>query len=214
VTLTATPQSGFRVRYWSGVNPGPAISSPTQTVTMTSARIVLVQFEIAPFRMFQLLGHVSSGEGWISPTRGAYREGEVVALTATPGAGSRVKRWSGTDNDASTATTNAVTMNDHKNVSVEFERSVDCNGNGAPDEADIAGGTSPDCDGNCVPDECQPDSDGNGVIDACDSANDPNLGGNDDTLVPGTGFALCGAGALPAFLLTIVGLAFLRGVRP
>ena len=32
---------------------------------------------------------------------------------------------------------------------------VDCNGNGKPDEADIAGGASMDCNGDGVPDECQ-----------------------------------------------------------
>ena len=36
--------------------------------------------------------------------------------------------------------------------------SVDCNGNGVPDECDVAvGGGSDDCDGNGVPDECQND---------------------------------------------------------
>ncbi len=48
------------------------------------------------------------------------------------------------------------------------EGSPDCNGNGAPDDEDIAEGTSEDCDDNGVPDECQPDFDGDGLIDACD----------------------------------------------
>ena len=45
----------------------------------------------------------------------------------------------------------------------------DCNGNGIPDDEDIASGTSEDCDGNGVPDECQQDADGDGLIDACDA---------------------------------------------
>jgi len=44
----------------------------------------------------------------------------------------------------------------------------DCNGNGVPDQCDIADGTSQDCDGNGLPDECQPDCNGNGVADVCD----------------------------------------------
>lgn len=35
----------------------------------------------------------------------------------------------------------------------------DCNGNGIPDEDDIADGTSEDCNGNSVPDECEPGGD-------------------------------------------------------
>ena len=45
---------------------------------------------------------------------------------------------------------------------------TDCNGNGVPDETDIADGTSPDCNGNGVPDECDPDGNGNGFPDECE----------------------------------------------
>jgi hypothetical protein len=52
----------------------------------------------------------------------------------------------------------------------------DCNGNGVPDECDIADGTSEDCNSNGVPDECDiaegtsADCNGNGVPDECDIA--------------------------------------------
>jgi murein tripeptide amidase MpaA len=51
---------------------------------------------------------------------------------------------------------------------------ADCNGNGVPDECDIADGTSADCNGNGVPDECDIaagtslDVDGNGIPDECE----------------------------------------------
>jgi hypothetical protein len=47
---------------------------------------------------------------------------------------------------------------------------ADCNGNGIPDQIDIANGTSTDCNLNGIPDECDPlvDCNGNGVQDACD----------------------------------------------
>lgn len=35
------------------------------------------------------------------------------------------------------------------------ECSPDCNGNGVPDECDIADGTSDDLNGNGIPDECE-----------------------------------------------------------
>ena len=46
----------------------------------------------------------------------------------------------------------------------------DCNGNGVPDEQDIANGTSQDCNLNGIPDECEPatDCNGNGIPDFCD----------------------------------------------
>jgi hypothetical protein len=57
----------------------------------------------------------------------------------------------------------------------------DCNGNGAPDAQDLAGG-APDCDRNSVPDACQPDSDGDGVIDPCDTSAPPaNENGNENS---------------------------------
>ncbi len=64
--------------------------------------------------------------------------------------------------------------------------SQDCNGNGVPDECDIANGTSQDCNGNSVPDECDIangtslDCNGNGVPDECDIANgtSPDCNGN------------------------------------
>ncbi|MGB2986797.1 MAG: thrombospondin type 3 repeat-containing protein [Phycisphaerae bacterium] len=51
----------------------------------------------------------------------------------------------------------------------------DCNGNGVPDDEDIASGTSEDCDSDGTPDECETDSDGDGTIDECDGCpDDPN----------------------------------------
>ena len=48
----------------------------------------------------------------------------------------------------------------------------DCNENGAPDECDIADGTSEDTNGNGIPDECEPsgDLDGDGDVDLGDLA--------------------------------------------
>jgi hypothetical protein len=43
----------------------------------------------------------------------------------------------------------------------------DCNGNGVPDECDLAEGTSLDLDENGIPDECE-DCNGNGIPDGCD----------------------------------------------
>ncbi len=55
----------------------------------------------------------------------------------------------------------------------------ECNGNGIPDECDIASGTSSDCNENEWPDECEGDTDQDGVINACDD-DDDNDGVPDD----------------------------------
>jgi hypothetical protein len=60
---------------------------------------------------------------------------------------------------------------------------VDCNGNGIPDQADIALGTSADCQRNHIPDECDvaegtsEDCNANGVPDECEPGNIDGVGG-------------------------------------
>lgn len=60
----------------------------------------------------------------------------------------------------------------------------DCNGNGEPDDADIANETSQDCNSNAVPDECESDCDEDGIPDACEieagTALDCNNNNSDD----------------------------------
>lgn len=68
--------------------------------------------------------------------------------------------------------------------------SVDCNGNGYPDECDVANGLSLDCNGNGLPDDCDiangvaQDCNMNGIPDSCDVASgfstDCNLNGIPD----------------------------------
>ena len=57
---------------------------------------------------------------------------------------------------------------------VEWQTPEDCNGNGSPDERDIALGTSLDENGDDIPDECVPeciaDLDGNGNVNGADLA--------------------------------------------
>ena len=65
---------------------------------------------------------------------------------------------------------------------------TDCNGNGVPDDLDIAGGTSSDCGGEGLPDECEPDCNANGRGDSCDvldlSSADCNNNGTPDECEP------------------------------
>ena len=83
--------------------------------------------------------------------------------------------------------------------------SPDCNGNGVPDECEVAAGTSPDCNGNGIPDECDvaagtsPDCNGNGVPDECELAcNDCNDNGVPDECDIASGFSTdCNGDEIP-----------------
>ncbi len=53
---------------------------------------------------------------------------------------------------------------------IAVAQAPDCNGNGVPDDIDIAKGTSDDENGNGIPDECEcpQDINGDGTIDVLD----------------------------------------------
>jgi len=62
----------------------------------------------------------------------------------------------------------AATFNGEEDVYYLRIGPRDCNGNGLPDDEDIATGRSHDCNGDGVPDECGVDCNHNGVPDACE----------------------------------------------
>jgi hypothetical protein len=59
--------------------------------------------------------------GYVVPSDKYYPRGMVAQIIAYPDPNYQVGRWTGTDNDASTALTNNVTMDSDKHVTVEFE---------------------------------------------------------------------------------------------
>ena len=120
VSLTATPDSNYRVKAWHGTNDDTS-KATTNSVTMNTSRTVTVEFEAITVATYTLSASVTGGHGTVSPVSGTYNQGTVVSLTATPDSNYRVKGWHGTNSDASTATTNSVTMNTNCTVTVEFE---------------------------------------------------------------------------------------------
>ncbi|MHC4499648.1 MAG: right-handed parallel beta-helix repeat-containing protein, partial [Planctomycetota bacterium] len=77
------------------------------------------------FPLYYLTVSVVDGNGTVDPD-GIVKiyEGQsenVITLTADPFEGYRVKKWTGTDDDSSTALTNIVTVTEDVNVTVEFE---------------------------------------------------------------------------------------------
>ncbi|MBN1787088.1 MAG: right-handed parallel beta-helix repeat-containing protein [Sedimentisphaerales bacterium] len=140
VNINASPEPGYVVRQWFW---GPASTfniNDAGTYTITEPNdpnisgdptvlplildvndtTVSVEFKINPVT-YMLDTDVIGGNGLIDPRRGPQPGGMVVQLIATPDPGYRVKQWTGTDDDGSTALTNTVTMTTDKDVSVEFE---------------------------------------------------------------------------------------------
>jgi len=116
---------------WTGTDDDELVG-PNNTVTMDNDKTVTVQLVKAKY---DLTIEVVGGNGrlfaeWLDvndPCRiedpcenHPIRFGTVVQLTAEPDEGYRVKRWSGTDDDISRATTNTVTMDFNKTVTVVF----------------------------------------------------------------------------------------------
>ena len=103
---------------WGGTN-NDGSTSTTNTVTMPAANhTVSVTYEQIPITCYTLTRtHSGSGNNPVADPAlsqgcgtGQYVAGESIALSATPAAGWRVAGWDGTNNDASTSTTNTVVM--------------------------------------------------------------------------------------------------------
>ncbi|MBL21455.1 MAG: hypothetical protein CMJ37_01225 [Phycisphaerae bacterium] len=86
-------------------------------------------------------------------------------------------------------------------LSSAFSNVIDCNGNGRPDDEDIAGGVSEDCNGSMIPDECEigpsTDCDGNAVLDECESLPDCDDDGVSDCEAIASGDQDCDANGIP-----------------
>jgi len=119
VTLIATPESGWRIKAWHGTD-NDSSKAGTNTVIMNRDKLVTVEFE--PDTYYLTTTVVGGVGGTIEPPSGNYPASITITLIATPlDAYWRVKAWHGTDNDASIANTNTITMDSNETVRVEFE---------------------------------------------------------------------------------------------
>jgi len=116
VTLTATPNTGYRFVEWTGDATG---TNPTVTLTMDSNKKVTAHF----IRVFSLTVNIDPPEGGVvmkDPDKTEYDEGEQVTLTATPNPGYRFLNWTGEVADPNSPAT-TVTMDAAKEVTANFE---------------------------------------------------------------------------------------------
>ena len=119
VTVTATPEAGYRVDSWGG----DCTASGTNlacVLTMDGDKAASVTFEEGTAYTLT----ISAGaNGSVSPAPGTYRydEDEQVTVTATPDAGYRVTSWGGDCSGSGTNVTCVLTMDGDKTASVTFE---------------------------------------------------------------------------------------------
>ncbi len=118
IDLAAAPAAGWSVAEWDGTN-NDASTAATNTVAMPAANhtVSVVYEQALPICYSLTRSHTGQGsDPAAAPNKsagcgvGQYVAGESVTLTATPAAGWNVAGWDGTNNDASTAATNTVTM--------------------------------------------------------------------------------------------------------
>lgn len=98
----------------------------------------------------------------VIPPQGLTITVDLTAVSASDGDG---LDWMTSLGGAITVSTDA---NGHAATFVVTDN-ADCNVNGVIDDSDIAFGTSIDCNGDGIPDECQHDYDGDNIIDDCDN---------------------------------------------
>ncbi|MGE0453570.1 MAG: FG-GAP-like repeat-containing protein [Vicinamibacteria bacterium] len=126
VTLIATPAGGSTFAGWSGACSGTGACN----VSMTAARSVTATFDALPPQTFPLaVTKAGTGGGTVSSTPAGiscgsdcsedYASGTVVALTATPDAGSAFAGWGGACSGTGACT---VSMSAARSVTATFNK--------------------------------------------------------------------------------------------
>lgn len=113
VTVTATPDAGYKFNSWSG-----SLTGTTNPVTniMDKDMNVTANFSLITFSLSAIS---TNGTVSMNPAGGVYTPGTVVTLTATPKAGYMFSGWSGD----LTGLTNpaAITIDKNKSVTANFK---------------------------------------------------------------------------------------------
>ncbi|MEW6380213.1 MAG: choice-of-anchor U domain-containing protein [bacterium] len=144
IELTAQPDSGWAFTGWSGDLSGTDSSA---TLTMNGHKSITAIFVKLPYKLTIRV----EGRGTVTPIEGTYFDTATVMLTAAPDSGYQIHSWCGTDNDATTANTNAVTVSGNRLVTVKFSPIpvLNFDGDFVPDDEEKGPGKdNPNYDGN------------------------------------------------------------------
>ncbi|MBL7125958.1 MAG: InlB B-repeat-containing protein [Dehalococcoidales bacterium] len=119
ISITATPESGWRFNGWTGDVAEPDIA--ITTVTIDSDKTVTANFS----RTLNTLTMRVDGNGSTTPAAGnnSYEEGTVISITATPESGWRFNGWMGDVAEPDIAIT-TVTIDSNKAVTASFSRVI------------------------------------------------------------------------------------------
>ena len=119
ITVVATPDPGYQVKSWAGTLDD-TLKTTTNTVLIGNGDKTTVQVTFEKIQ-WQLTVIVVGGHGTVNPNGGLYGDLTTVTLTAKPERHYGIKKWTGTNDDASNDLGNVVTMDKNRTVTVEFQ---------------------------------------------------------------------------------------------
>ena len=112
VTITATPDEGYRFLGWSDGNTEESI-----TITLSEDTSIEAVFELIPVYTVTV---TSTEGGSVSTEGGEYEEGSEVTITATPDEGYRFIGWS----NSSTEESITITLSEDTTLEAIFEKEI------------------------------------------------------------------------------------------
>ena len=116
VTVTETPNTGYRTSGWTGPDGGSTASpsSASTTIVMSANRSLVANF------VQQAVLTVTAGTGGIATGGGTYDVGSTVPITATPAGSYAFSSWSGTGLASTGAASTTVTLAGNETVNANF----------------------------------------------------------------------------------------------
>lgn len=115
ITLTASPNLGWSVAFWTGTQDDNSISTSNSVIMPAKNHTASVAYKAICYTLtlnFTGTGTAPSAapSSSASCAAGSYVVDEYITLTANPGSGGTVSSWVGTDDDGSKELTNYWTM--------------------------------------------------------------------------------------------------------
>ncbi len=117
VTLTATPNEGYKFVNWT--ENGNVVSTNSQySFTITNDRNFVANFELLEY---EVTANASPENAGTITGAGNYKHGDNVTLTATPNEGYKFVNWTENENVVSTNSQYSFTITNDRNLVANFE---------------------------------------------------------------------------------------------
>ena len=118
VTLTATPNSGYKFKNWTKNGSVVSTSNP-YTATITEYSIFVANFEIIPTYTVSVSANTG---GKAVASSNSVKDGGSVTLTATPNSGYKFKNWTKNGSVVSTSNPYTATISANSSFIANFEK--------------------------------------------------------------------------------------------